>query len=324
MSDDLRAWIDYLHAAAAVPQDAPDYEEAQQAVEEALLHIRGLNRRDNAQDQADLAHDVPGAGPTMAANALKEGGRMAGSAALGGLAAMGGPVAWMPRDLKHPFESSPIAMAMRLGEGAGGEAAGYVASAGSPEALEEASAQHPFATVAGEMTPSILGAMSGGPRAISRLRASGGKTSIGQMGAMERAARKPFQGSQQLEGVGQFAGPPVRTSKVDMRPSLPAAKDPMDTPTFQRRDNYQPREPHAPSSDVPAATPATGKSGAWSSRQVGVHPKPNPDMVAKQTSVLQQHLAGVDPADIPAKLEEMRSLGIQIPANALEMLGLKP
>ena len=39
----LTDWIQYLHTAAAVPKDSPDYAEARQAVGHALLHINALN-----------------------------------------------------------------------------------------------------------------------------------------------------------------------------------------------------------------------------------------------------------------------------------------
>ena len=44
-------WVRYLHIARAVPQDSPDYPQAQEAVRFALQRIRTMNTVANAQDQ---------------------------------------------------------------------------------------------------------------------------------------------------------------------------------------------------------------------------------------------------------------------------------
>lgn len=48
----LTEWIDYLHAARAIPPDSPDYGDAQEAVRFALQRIQTLNTIANRTDQA--------------------------------------------------------------------------------------------------------------------------------------------------------------------------------------------------------------------------------------------------------------------------------
>lgn len=47
----VQDWIDVLHTASAVPQDAPDYAEARSVVQQALEQIGHLNRTANAADR---------------------------------------------------------------------------------------------------------------------------------------------------------------------------------------------------------------------------------------------------------------------------------
>ena len=62
----LTDWIQYLHAAAAVPKGSADYAEARQAIGHALLHINALNVG-SAMQEANQAEHV-GTAPALAAS----------------------------------------------------------------------------------------------------------------------------------------------------------------------------------------------------------------------------------------------------------------
>lgn len=142
MNDDLVKWIRYLHAAAAVPKDDPDYEEAQAAVAHAQRKIAFLNRQAN---RADV--ETPDAVET---------------ARMSGLANTAGALATAPLSM---LDLGPGASAMTgplsdfISRIAGKSALDVVGL--DTDAYERGMEAHPTATAVGEMVPPVLMALAG-------------------------------------------------------------------------------------------------------------------------------------------------------------------
>jgi len=157
----LREWIDYLHAAAAVPSAAPDYAEAQTAVREAKLRIQSLMRTANAQDRNEAARalGVNAAGIRAAGLAKGLGESLAGA----GVQTIG-----MVSDLPSPV----VDILSGLAAQAGGRV-GLGLKGTNEEEYTAAAEANPWAAFQGEMAPvvgsSILGLLPNAVRGTANI-----------------------------------------------------------------------------------------------------------------------------------------------------------
>lgn len=273
MTDDpFSQWHRYLQAAAAVPPSSPDFAEAQNAVHEAALRIRGLMRTANASDQQDLATEL---------NANSAGTRAAGVAKgtgeqiLGGAAQMAGIVGELPPPLTD-FLS-------RLGSEAGGRL-GLAVKGTNPEEYQRAADANPWSAFQGEIAP-VVGSTAlslmvpnvrratargvdralkanapieftladnlppeRGPNISPRpsLRPAAGRSGSSLPG-LSRATQLPIRGTVQAGAPGNPPpgnSPPlpdveIPEQAIHQNPGARPSPDPLDTPTFQRRGSVQ-------------------------------------------------------------------------------------
>lgn len=231
MSDgELVKWIRYLHAAAAVPKDDPDYADAQAAVAHAKRKITFLNR---AANRADV--ETPDAVETARMAALAN---TAGALAAAPLSMLDlGPGASM---MTGPFADFISRIA--------GKAALDVRGVDT-DAYERGMEAHPTATAVGEMVPPVLMALAGrlGTKPAARFTEA-------RLRAM--APTDDFLAS--VAGRHPSALPRIKADILPGEPGLrPTAvprvrplADPLDAPTFLRRK-------------PPAEPPANDASWVW-------------------------------------------------------------
>lgn len=310
MSDDLRSWIDFLHAAAAVPPGAPDYEEAQQAVEEALLRIRSFNRAGNQADQQELAAEDPGAMATFAGAANQNIGE-----GLGGTLGMAvGAMAGLPPQLTTALGTEA---GKRFGLGVSGT---------DPEGMETAEEQHPLAGALGTTAGAGLQLLAGGLGARAGARSYGRHRIL--TGAnpeheavfgkflSRKAAREALSDRRVLDAGAKRTAPKAPTSPAsDATPiagtgeggfevqGRRATPKPPTTPTIAEMQG-QPRR----------TLPYYPRSGNAET------PKVPSDIGTKQMGVIGNLLRDVPAEEIPGRLAELRSMGIRLPKEAETLL----
>lgn len=143
---DLIKWIRYLHAAAAVPKDDPDYEEAQAAVAHANRKIRAINRATNRNQG-----ETPDALETARMAALDDAaGTVASAPVRPALAMLGG------EGLATAAGPALEAFIAKIAGKAALDAKGV-----DQDAYERGAGAHPTAAFIGEMTPPVLAALAG-------------------------------------------------------------------------------------------------------------------------------------------------------------------
>lgn len=225
MSDgDLRSWIRYLQAAAAVPKGDPDYADAQAAVQRAVRKIRFLNRQAN---RADIA--TPRAMETAKMSALENtAGDVAdvATSAFSSLPEVGPLIEGIDKitRLRENVRRTAGIMALRLKDV-------------DPQAYERGKEAHPTAAAAGELTGPVLLALLGG---LNR-RALGRGLSERMKPLPEALPPRP-RGFVPNEGTVTGGAPAPA-----LRPSPPVPPDPLDVPTFKRRA-VPVQEPELPNS----------------------------------------------------------------------------
>lgn len=147
MSDgDLVKWIRYLHAAAAVPKDDPDYAEAQAAVAHAKRKIAFLNRSANRREVA-----TPDERETFRMSAVENtAGDVAdvATSALSSLPEVGPLVEGIDKITNFRERARQLAGLVAL-----------LTKDADIEAYERGKEAHPTAAAAGEMTGPILTAL---------------------------------------------------------------------------------------------------------------------------------------------------------------------
>lgn len=396
----LPEWIAYLHAVRAVPQDSPDYADAQEAVRFALGRIRTLNAVANAQQPGAPDEQVRPIGPGAAAGAgLMHGLSLGAGEPLAGLLAAlvpGGqgfregaqqyrqglenigvqqPTATPTGEMAGLAMQSavPVARAVRGGTATAaaipsaraGVLARFFTGAGQADVVPAMTMGGIAGFSAGGEDPGDLNARLQGGAAGAGLGAAGAAF-LGGLGSLrvprwltgvKRQMRQAVpKGTppevvdglteaairQQLARDGHDAASQSRVlaawraGKADVPPVPPpptvrpgetiAPIDPLASPAYQRSGQPipEPRSWKTPQGKGVGGHSYTGTYPAGTAAGPGrTVPSPvgGPGTMAKgQMDVLAQFLQGATPADLPARLETMRGMGVQLPPDAQTQL----
>jgi hypothetical protein len=166
-------WIQYLHAAAATPNDSPDYAEAREAMGQALRHIHALNVAET-QGEANQTYKPVGLGPAagtalMRGLSLGTGEPLAGFfSALQGKGFAEGAQRYREGaenlDIQHPVFSPAVELggSLLLPAGAVGRGVAQTVKAGVPLTLGQGAGLLARGAATGAVPAAVSGFSAGG------------------------------------------------------------------------------------------------------------------------------------------------------------------